>query len=1120
MEKLSNNNKEYLTKCVTEFQNGDESAFGEIYHIISDKLLRYAMYWTGNPTDAEDLFQNTMIEIIKSIKTLRDPSAFTKWSITVMHNVYMRKIRKKSDVVARGDNDLELLENLKDEDASYRPDLAVEKLGSSAFIKEVMQRLPEEQRTAMILFYYDEFSIKEISEMMGVSENTTKSRLFSARKTMKAEIEKYEKRTGIRMHEFVPAPFIVEFMRHIFDGSNIREADVLTKIFRKVLEETGISATLPSSPINTDSPNEAPDADTTPDADTASEEAPDTTEPDVDQTPDDAPDTTEPDADQTPDDASDTTEPDADQTPDDASDTTEPDADQTPDDAPDTTEPDADQTPDDAPDTTEPDADQTPDDASDTTEPDANQTPDDTPDEAPDADTASEEAPDTTEPDTSQAPDDAPDTDTTPDADTATDEAPDTTEPDTSQAPDDAPDTTEPDANQAPEDTPDTTEPDASQTPDDAPDASESASNEDSHVSDADNENRARRINRAQKNIHEAKTREARANRERARRAARNSRKALAIKLLAAALGIVVIGGISLKVAFPDLISSLIGSREDVSAYSKAYTSVLSLYEEEIRGYNWQYLGFSDSGEMAEGTADRDIKPVALKDIDGDGIPELFFMASVYDDMEASAKCADLHIFTFKNNKVQEVSYYSEYPNEYPAEYYDGWFGYSWVRHDGRMVHYDSFEPNTAFVVFTGKEENELYILSANTGSETSDYRMRKYALENNRLDITSDTYEVETGFGVIHSENPVKEINSAIADMDEMVIYGGYNCGLGKPDDSAGEVNADAEVYGWKGIQSGDVENDADIAPEMFQSSLCMTYDEAVNLLKEQISDKKKSVEDGEEEYIPLRYDENIYQAGDMLFRYNTDTYELQYIKNGESEVKTLSNDFFRGSDHPFINGDNILYFDHSAGDDRQLYESHVVPLVRYNLATGETETIHEFENPPDPNASHYLGAVYDGFAYVGYDGGENPSLWACDLESGEITEMQEHLYIKDSYGKYVVANGFHSLSAVDVMQTDIYELKGEKMEHVADLGSKVYNSYNLINGNIYYSAIGDDDKLTTYKFNFSDASIDTLIRFSSSDIFVSEYSEAYCLYSNKNFEMYKGTYKTENSYWIPSNW
>ena len=112
------------------------------------------------------------------------------------------------------------------------------------------------------------------------------------------------------------------------------------------------------------------------------------------------------------------------------------------------------------------------------------------------------------------------------------------------------------------------------------------------------------------------------------------------------------------------------------------------LYEKDIRGYKWQYSSSFIDPETGESPYDSNSKPIALKDIDNDGIPELFFMTSVYDDIDSYVRCADLHIFTFKNGEVKEVSYYSEYPNEYPAEYYDGWY-------DGRMVHYYSGEPNT-----------------------------------------------------------------------------------------------------------------------------------------------------------------------------------------------------------------------------------------------------------------------------------------------------------------------------------------------------------------------------------------------------------------------------------------
>ena len=190
MNDTSKMDKEYLTAQVTAFQNGDESSFSSIYQMISDKLLTHAVFMTKDRMEAEDLLQETMIRIITSIGTLRDPAAFTAWSIQIMRHVYWHKQRRNTEVVARDDSDLSVFENLVDEDDSYRPDIAAEDASIGELVKAEMDKLPESQRTAMIAYYYDGLSVSEISEMMGATENTTKSRLFAGRKAMKKGIEK------------------------------------------------------------------------------------------------------------------------------------------------------------------------------------------------------------------------------------------------------------------------------------------------------------------------------------------------------------------------------------------------------------------------------------------------------------------------------------------------------------------------------------------------------------------------------------------------------------------------------------------------------------------------------------------------------------------------------------------------------------------------------------------------------------------------------------------------------------------------------------------------------------------------------------------------------------------
>ena len=114
MNDTSKMDKEYLTAQVTAFQNGDESSFSNIYQMISDKLLTHAVFMTKDRMEAEDLLQETMIRIITSIGTLRDPAAFTAWSIQIMRHVYWHKQRRNTEVVARDDSDLSVFENLVD----------------------------------------------------------------------------------------------------------------------------------------------------------------------------------------------------------------------------------------------------------------------------------------------------------------------------------------------------------------------------------------------------------------------------------------------------------------------------------------------------------------------------------------------------------------------------------------------------------------------------------------------------------------------------------------------------------------------------------------------------------------------------------------------------------------------------------------------------------------------------------------------------------------------------------------------------------------------------------------------------------------------------------------------
>lgn len=79
---------------------------------------------------------------------------------------------------------------------------------TSRLIGEILNTLPDDQRAAVGLFYYDGMSVKEISEVLAVSENTVKSRMNYARKKIEVEVKNLEKK-GTKLYNLAPIPFLL-----------------------------------------------------------------------------------------------------------------------------------------------------------------------------------------------------------------------------------------------------------------------------------------------------------------------------------------------------------------------------------------------------------------------------------------------------------------------------------------------------------------------------------------------------------------------------------------------------------------------------------------------------------------------------------------------------------------------------------------------------------------------------------------------------------------------------------------------------------------------------------------------------------------------------------------------
>lgn len=134
-------------------------------------LYRYACRLTGSPADAEDLTQHAFLTAQSKWEQLRDEACARSWLFTIVRNAYLKQLRSPTCVSSA---DLDQLPAAGSQAADVH-DFDAEQL------QNVLNDLPEEFRSPLILFYFEEFTYKEIAEHMGVPIGTVMSRLARAK---------------------------------------------------------------------------------------------------------------------------------------------------------------------------------------------------------------------------------------------------------------------------------------------------------------------------------------------------------------------------------------------------------------------------------------------------------------------------------------------------------------------------------------------------------------------------------------------------------------------------------------------------------------------------------------------------------------------------------------------------------------------------------------------------------------------------------------------------------------------------------------------------------------------------------------------------------------------------
>jgi RNA polymerase sigma factor (sigma-70 family) len=182
------------TELIELLKQKDRAAFKKIVDTWQEMVYNTAVGILQNAEDAEDVMQETFIQVFESISTFKGESKFSTWiyRITVskaMDHIRKKKRKKRFAFIQSlyGKNDKPLI----DPPDFFHPGISMEKKENAAVLFKAMEQLPPNQKTAFALNKVEGLSYLEIGEVMKLSESAVDALLHRAKANLKKILKEY-----------------------------------------------------------------------------------------------------------------------------------------------------------------------------------------------------------------------------------------------------------------------------------------------------------------------------------------------------------------------------------------------------------------------------------------------------------------------------------------------------------------------------------------------------------------------------------------------------------------------------------------------------------------------------------------------------------------------------------------------------------------------------------------------------------------------------------------------------------------------------------------------------------------------------------------------------------------
>ncbi len=163
---------------IEKVKNGQTQYYSYIVEKYKDIVFSIALKVLRNREDAEEMAQESFIKAYKSLHTFKGKAKFSSWLYRITYNNCISEIRRRKIHFTPID-EVEIKDDAESFNIEGLPEESREK-----YIKTALDKLPEDEYTLILLYYFEEQSIEEISKITRLTESNAKVKLYRARKKL------------------------------------------------------------------------------------------------------------------------------------------------------------------------------------------------------------------------------------------------------------------------------------------------------------------------------------------------------------------------------------------------------------------------------------------------------------------------------------------------------------------------------------------------------------------------------------------------------------------------------------------------------------------------------------------------------------------------------------------------------------------------------------------------------------------------------------------------------------------------------------------------------------------------------------------------------------------------